>query len=309
LAESGVMTEAQHCPDERIFPSGNPRHLAREKSKVFRRHVLHVVGNDGRRESDEPGFFLRLKRQCDGRHQLLADEYSAGARHFRIISGSNCSSLRTIASSAARLAAKYVAVIARLRSQRDCGLMCIRLTGSSMFQNLKRSIIYSLFSLVVVSPDANAQEGVKSCPSVEVRSINESGRPVRNLPLDTKQETIETGVSKAEAQDVTIVARGPVLGSMDSEKLSTALACTRDGFVLTATITRSANYHGAVRQNVLWSPEIIIVIVPRQPAVVAQTIWKMRLSNGKELGRARTPPYLQQDYPITVTQTVHTRSQ
>jgi hypothetical protein len=162
--------------------------------------------------------------------------------------------------------------------------------------------VVSLFSLIEIS--VNAQESVKSCPRVEVRSINESARLIRDLPIDTKHETIETGVSKGETKEITIVARGPVLGSMDSEKLNTDLACSTDGFALTATITRSANYHGAIRQNVLWSPEIIIVIMPSQPAVVAQTVWKMRLSNGKEVGQARTPPYLQQDYPIIVKKTV-----
>lgn len=160
----------------------------------------------------------------------------------------------------------------------------------------------SFISLLALS--ANAQESVQSCPGVEVRSIHQSGRRLQNLPLDTKQETIEIAVSRPETKDITIVARGPVLGSMDSENVSTGLACTKDGFVLTATITRSANYHGAVRQNVLWSPEITIVIVPRQPAVVLQTIWKMRLSNGKELERARTPPYPKQEYPIIVTRTL-----
>ena|SRR5215472_347982 len=159
------------------------------------------------------------------------------------------------------------------------------------------------FLCLLVLP-AGAQDSMKSCPAAEVRSIHETAKPIQDLPLDTKQATIETRAPQGEAKDITIVARGPVLGSMDSEKLNTAVACTTDGFVLTATITRSANYNGAVRQNVLWSPEITIVVVPRQPAVIVQTIWKMRSSDGKELGRARTPPYRQQDYPIAVTQTV-----
>lgn len=158
-------------------------------------------------------------------------------------------------------------------------------------------------SLLVLT--AGAQDSVKSCPAAEVRSIRETAKSIQDLPLDTKQATIEFGTSTPEAKGITIIARGPVLGSMDSEKLNTDVACSIDGFVLTATITRSENYNGAVRQNVLWSPEITIVIVPRRTSVVVQTIWKMRLSNGKELGRARTPPYRQQDYPITVTQTVH----
>lgn len=162
----------------------------------------------------------------------------------------------------------------------------------------------ALSFLGILALPASAQESVKSCPGVEVRSIRDSVKAVQDLPLDGKQETIETGASRDAGNTVTIVARGPVLGSMDSEKVDGDIVCTEDGFALTATITRSANFNGAVRQNVLWSPEITAVIAPRRPAVVVQTIWKMRLSNGEELKRARTPPYPQQHYPVTVKQTV-----
>ena len=94
---------------------------------------------------------------------------------------------------------------------------------------------------------------------------------------------------------------------MDSEKVDTNLACSSNGLVLTATITRSANYHGDVLQNVLWFPKITIVVAPLQPETALQIVWKMRLTNGKAVDHARTPPYPENKYPITVTKTIHWR--
>jgi hypothetical protein len=124
---------------------------------------------------------------------------------------------------------------------------------------------------------------------------------IHDMPLDAQQETIETLDVGAQTQNIAIVARGPVLGSMDSEKLKTDLTCSSEGLVLTATITRSANYHGAVRQNLLWFPQITVVVVPLISNMVFQTIWRMRLTNGKRLDRSRTPPFPERKYPIAIT--------
>lgn len=129
----------------------------------------------------------------------------------------------------------------------------------------------------------------------------------QDMPLDAQQEAIETSEVGTETQDVTVVVRGPVLGSMDSEKLNTDLACSSDGIVLTATVTRSANYDGSVMQNLNWFPQIKIVLVPRQAEVVFQTVWKMRLTNGRKIDRARTPPYPEKKYPIAITRIIHSR--
>jgi hypothetical protein len=106
-----------------------------------------------------------------------------------------------------------------------------------------------------------------------------------------------------------VIADGPIFGSMDSEKLVTDLTCSSDGLVLTATTTRSANYHGAVRQNQLWFPRITIVGVPLTREIVFQTTWKIRLSNGKMMERSRTPPYSEKRYPITVTKKIYRKTE
>lgn len=155
--------------------------------------------------------------------------------------------------------------------------------------------------LILAAPSADAEGLTKRCASMEVRSIKVSLKLVRDMPLDAQQETIEPSDAGTVTQDIAIVARGPVLGSMDSEKVDTELACSSDGLVLTATITRSANYHGAVRQNLLWFPQITIVVVPLTAKIEFQTIWNMRLTNGKMVVRSRTPPYPEKNYPITIT--------
>jgi hypothetical protein len=154
------------------------------------------------------------------------------------------------------------------------------------------------------TPSADAQQPIKKCATMEVRSLDVSLKLVEDIPLDAQQETIESHSTGTDPKYVTVVARGPVLGSMDSEKLNTDLTCSNDGLVLTATITRSANYRGAVRQNQLWFPQITIVAVPLTPETVFQTIWKMRLTNGRMLERSRTPPYPEKRYPITITKRI-----
>ena len=115
--------------------------------------------------------------------------------------------------------------------------------------------------------------------------------------------TSETTPS-AEGKAVMVIVPGPVLGSMDSHEIKTDLACTANGLVLTATITRSADYHGAVIKNVDWRPRIEMTVILRKPEVMLEAIWKMRLTNGDWVAHTQTPGYPEQTYPITMTATV-----
>jgi len=101
-----------------------------------------------------------------------------------------------------------------------------------------------------------------------------------------------------------VIAHGPVLGSMDSQKVETDLLCTAKGLLLTATITRSADYNGSALKNAAWRPQINITIVLHQAEPIFQATWKMRLTTGAEVSRAETPLYADQRYPITVTKTI-----
>lgn len=158
---------------------------------------------------------------------------------------------------------------------------------------------------------ASAQES-KVCPGAEIQSINVSAEIEKKAPLDTRPETIEIAPGYASNPNsrpaegtVTAVALGPVLGSMDSPKVKTEVTCTANGFLLTATITRSADFHGAALQNVDWRPRATITVLLRQPEIAIETTWKVRLTTGVELHHAQTPPYPERTFPIKVTKVVH----
>lgn len=130
-------------------------------------------------------------------------------------------------------------------------------------QTFARAAIYLIFLIFLVGVAENARAVVKSCPIIEVPSVKESAQIVRDEPLATRQAANETHAGSEN--EIAVVARGQILGSMDSRKPTTGLTCTNDGLAVTATITRSANYRGAVRQNVLWVPTLSMVITPAAP--------------------------------------------
>lgn len=169
-----------------------------------------------------------------------------------------------------------------------------------------------IFCLGLAGAGANAQESMVTCASAKVQLTNISEESDREVILEAAEKPALVIVSAPPSstppgtpeKTVSVIALGPVLGSMDSHKLETNFTCTTNGVALTTTITRSADYHGAVQKNVLWRPKLQILIVPRGPEVIFEAIWKMRLTTGAELNHTRMPPYPEQNYPITVTTTV-----
>src|SRR5579863_861416 len=155
-------------------------------------------------------------------------------------------------------------------------------------------------SLGLSATPAKAQETPKTCAGVEVRTVHVS------IELDRGDSFLpdpSPKIAEVPGKIETLTAIGPPLGSMDSSQLQTALACTQKGIALTATITRSANFQGAVLQNVVWRPRIQIEVGLHQAEVIVATTWRMRLTTGAEVNQAETPaaPYPDQQYPITVT--------
>jgi hypothetical protein len=127
------------------------------------------------------------------------------------------------------------------------------------------------------------------------------------VDLVAEPENIQV-VSSGPEGAVTLVALGPGLASMDSGDVKSNLACTQNGIALTATITRSADFHGFVAQNFIWRPRFTIVLALRKPEIVVQAVWRMRLSTGAEQTHAWSPPFPDRKYPITVTETVRSSS-
>lgn len=177
-----------------------------------------------------------------------------------------------------------------------------------------RVLLYAPFGIVcglfLVGANENVGKSVK-CPGVAVDSVEVLVQQEREVLLETKEDgsNIKPALLLVSSQNmqenaVTVVAVGPILGSMDSRIVTTDLTCTSKGVMLTATIERSADYHGGVHKNVLWRPRLEAAVVRRIPEVIFQVTWKMRLATGVELDHAQTPPYPDQRYPLTLTKTI-----
>ncbi len=145
----------------------------------------------------------------------------------------------------------------------------------------------------VVSPTPASAGAVKTCPTVEVRSMESSFERAPHFSRDIPQPTDITG------KLIAVVSHGPVLGSMDSPKLEVKFTCTPKGINATATVSRSENYVGAALQNVLWRPRLTIHLSPTAKESVLDVVWRMRLSNGKQLEKSETPPYQTEQYPAS----------
>jgi hypothetical protein len=142
-----------------------------------------------------------------------------------------------------------------------------------------------------------AQEARKSCPGVEIISLHKA----METPDPNAKESAEILVSSAPAPALTVIALGPVLGSMDSTDVKTELTCTPQGLRVTATLARSSNYNGAALKNVLWRPKLTLEMTLRKDKILFESVWVMRLSTGAKLDHAQTPSQPDQKYPITVT--------
>jgi hypothetical protein len=112
-------------------------------------------------------------------------------------------------------------------------------------------------------PHPQEMRETNTCAEAEVRSIRISPDFRRGVLPDAmpgkieiaSPSTLETTPGTAR-KAVTVIALGPGLGSMDSRDIKTDLVCTAKGFVLTATIMRSADYHGAVKKTCYGAPEL-----------------------------------------------------
>ncbi len=138
-----------------------------------------------------------------------------------------------------------------------------------------------------------------TCPLLEIRSLASSAESEEEVlraagPHRQAQPSLIT--SAASQQEVTVLALGPVLDSLDAREIEVDPSCTADGATIVATIM---HYSGGVKKNVLWRPRIRIVITPRRPEVRFKATWRMRGVEGAGLGRVGA-----QRYPVTVTTTI-----
>lgn len=167
--------------------------------------------------------------------------------------------------------------------------------------------VFIVAFLGLLGTPASAQEPIKTCAGVEVQSITTSIQS-ENLDTANKVKIVLTQASTATVgtgKRVTVIAIGPILDVMDSSEVKTDLACTAEGIVLTATITRSANYRGSVLANVSWRPRIEATILLYQPEIILEARWIMRLTTGALVEQVEDRSFPgQQKYPIIVKQTI-----
>jgi len=162
----------------------------------------------------------------------------------------------------------------------------------------------AVVALLLLSLAANGSGSVldKRCSGVIVRSIAVSNDTETAILAErtSAPPRVRISVTSDHHGAATIVAVGPVLGLMDSREIATDVSCSDDGVVLTATLTRSAEYTDSIKKNVLWRPRLSVRI-DRKRRVVIRTVWRMRVTTGAEVTRSRMSPYPEQRYPMIVT--------
>jgi len=154
---------------------------------------------------------------------------------------------------------------------------------------------------LVSIPSSAPQEGIEQCGGVIVIRSSVSSE----VPNEGFYGGASPTLNIVPGPTSTVIdAVGPLLGSMDSDSVPTELTCTTTGLMLIATITRSAEYDGAVEQNIQWYPIVKIEVKLQQPTAGIQVTWAMRLSNGVVVDHTHPWPYSGQPYPLTVTTTI-----
>ncbi len=149
---------------------------------------------------------------------------------------------------------------------------------------------------------AAARAASLTCPLLRILSTTtsqESEEAVLRAVGHDREAPPRATSSAAGKDEVTIVALGPVLDSLDSREIEVTPACTAGGAMLTATITR---YSGGAKKNVLWRPRIRIAVTLGRSEAQFQTTWRVRRPDGTELDHRDA-----QRYPITVTTPIRPR--
>jgi hypothetical protein len=183
-------------------------------------------------------------------------------------------------------------VVSELRNRQ--GLVLI-MNGCAVLQKLSAARAALLLAAATI---ATAQPSpIKVCSAVSLLTLGSSA-DTNSALFD--EGTAEIKTSPGESGTLTVVALGPILGSMDSHDLKPRVDCSASGLTITIDVTRSAHYDGAAAKNVLWRPRVELRVASPHDRASLEVRWTMRLSTGVELKHARTPPYREQTFPLSV---------
>jgi hypothetical protein len=149
-------------------------------------------------------------------------------------------------------------------------------------------VSYAAVSRYIVSPS-------NACESSSAQILNISAKALFPTFTDTSNLTyIEVLPANATTYGVAEVAiYGPLLGSMDTHDISTHLSCGENEVSLTATLTRSPQYDGSAKTNVIWRPEIELLV---HAPVKLDVRWLMYFTNGVEVAKDVNVP--SQTFPM-----------
>ena len=164
------------------------------------------------------------------------------------------------------------------------------------------SLLLCLFGV-----SAKAEISNRPCHGIEVAHSMVGFDESRDVLLD-EPPTINIIASDQSKDQLTIVAKGPVLHPEDMRNFQTILKCDQRGIHLSATVTRDVDYPLAVAATTFalrmpWRPIIRFQAILRNNAEHNVTVvWKLRLSTGNEISHSRegVPPYRDVPYPVVV---------
>jgi hypothetical protein len=139
----------------------------------------------------------------------------------------------------------------------------------------------------------------RDCPAADVLSFYETAVGERDIRRQSPPSAFGgIGTAEPDHSGLRVTIRGPVLGSMDRRDVLTALSCVENGVAVSIEMIRSADFTGEVQKDVLWRPDLTLVLRPSQPRVRVVVTWRMRLTSGRELDRMQTPPFPAHALPI-----------
>jgi hypothetical protein len=167
----------------------------------------------------------------------------------------------------------------------------LRLTNPGCPYGKTRAVFFFLLAVFDGVSYADAQESVKHCASVDVKSIivsqakqaAESANLEPSIALDSVSsiESRQLGIEKLEFS-----AFGPILTTLDSNEIRTDVSCLENGFAVTAMIS---HVESPVLKNPSWRPRIRIIAVRMNKNTKVQIKWRM-VEDGAELDRVPSEP-------------------
>ncbi len=179
----------------------------------------------------------------------------------------------------------------------------VELTGKRTVTIWAAPVLGATWLPLVCWQTAHSQASDRACPAGHARIVGTQAHSITPAGGGAQAEAAPAIILERSAtpNEFRLSLTGPVLGAMDSSKVSARIECTPEGIGVIAIVTRSADYQGAVLANVIWQPSIDVLIQLSGPRALLAATWTMRLSTGAPVVVGDTPPNYHQKFPITLS--------